>query len=127
MKIYPEAKMRKRSMQIYIDAFNHLSDDELETYFSEFGEEMRKDFNPDVIDRLKQHIEEGLHVMLVSGAYTSLLNTATEGLHFDQIIGTEISKERSIDHVQGTKKKREDKRSIKRKRNRLGQQLRLWR
>ncbi|WP_347177911.1 HAD family hydrolase [Sporosarcina thermotolerans] len=73
---------------------------------------MREGFNVDVINRLKQHKDEGVHVMLVSGAYTSLLHAVTKGLGFDTIIGTDIpftkdgtfNKDISIYHIQGKRK-----------------------
>ena len=61
--------------------------------------------------RLKQHVAENVHIMLVSGAYTSLLQSVTQELQFDTIIGTEIPmKEGKTDnrtpiyHIQGPRK-----------------------
>ena len=49
--------------------------------------------------------------MLVSGAYTSLLKFAIESLHFDTVIGSDIpfknqfiDSEKSIYHINGTRK-----------------------
>ena len=83
MRIYPESKMRERSMQIYLNALKGFSVDELDTYFDELATKMREDFNPFVVSRVKQHASDHLHIMLVSGAYTPLLHTVTDGLPFD--------------------------------------------
>ncbi|MDN4606911.1 HAD family hydrolase [Sporosarcina highlanderae] len=112
IKIVPEHTMKERSMQIYVDALHTLPKNELDDYFQEMRESMREGFNKDVISRLKQHKKDGVHVMLVSGAYTSLLNAVTEDLGFDVIIGTEIpftdegalNRDVSIHHIQGKRK-----------------------
>ena len=111
LKIYPERKMKERSMQLYLEVFDKLSTEELDTYFDELAEKLRKDFNPAVVSKIKQHVADGVHVMLVSGAYTPLLHSVTRGLPFDQIIGTDIPVKKQfihsktpIFHVQGSRK-----------------------
>lgn len=112
LKLVPEARMKERSMQIYADALHTLSKKELDDYFREMEVSMREGFNKDVISRLKQHKADGVHVMLVSGAYSSLLHAVTEDLGFDKIIGTEIpftedgifNRSVSIYHIQGKRK-----------------------
>lgn len=112
IKIVPESTMKERSMQIYAEALHTLSKKELDDYFLEMKESMRAGFNQDVIKRLNQHKHDGVHVMLVSGAYTSLLHAVTDELGFDEIIGTEIpftedgtiNRAASIYHIQGKRK-----------------------
>lgn len=111
MKVYPEARMKSRSMQRYIYSLDQLSEKELVDYFQGISEKMKSDFNPDVVARLEQHIADGIHVMLVSGAYTRFVKIATDHLTFDTIIGTDIpfkgqhiDKSQSIDHINGTRK-----------------------
>ena len=111
MKIYPSDKMRARSMKIYLEALESFTVDELDVFFQELADKMKKDFNPDVISRLKQHASDNMHIMLVSGAYTPLLHAVTKGLPIDHIIGTNIPlHNRTLDtkaglyHVQGTRK-----------------------
>ncbi|MER2089704.1 HAD family phosphatase [Sporosarcina sp. JAI121] len=111
LKLVPEAKMKERSMQIYLNALGISSMDEMDSYFGELTEKVREGFNLELISRLKQHTDENVHIMLVSGAYTSLLQSVTKALHFDTIIGTEIPMNGdSIDyrtpiyHIQGQRK-----------------------
>lgn len=108
LKFYPKHKMRERSMQIYLDALHGFSVDEMDTYFGEVADKMRIDFNPDVVSQVKKHAEDGVHIMLVSGAYTPLLHVVTQGLPFHTIIGTNIpihnqvlNTKEPIHHVQG--------------------------
>ena len=111
LKIYPEKKMKERSMKFYLDALDNFSIAELDTYFEEIARKMQKDFNPLIISRIKQHAADNVHVMLVSGAYTPLLLSVTKGLPFDNIIGTDIpikghkiNSKVPIVHVQGQRK-----------------------
>lgn len=112
IKIVPEAKMREGSMQIYANALHTLSKAELEHYFEEMKVSMQEHFNEEVVAMARQHKSEGMHVMLVSGAYTPLLHAVTEGIEFDAIIGTDIpftadgtfDSETEIYHIQGKRK-----------------------
>lgn len=110
-KIYPNDKMRERSMQVYLNALNHLTVEEVDIYFEQIAQKMHADFNETIINRLKKHADDDLYIMLVSGAYTPLLHTAIEGLPIDTIIGTDIpvtngkiTSRSSIYHIQGTRK-----------------------
>lgn len=112
MKIVPEAKMRQRSMQIYVNALHTLSKTELERYFDEIKVTMQQDLNEEVVARVRQHHSDGMHVMLVSGAYTPLLHAVTDGIVFDTVIGSDIpftadgkfDRHTSIYHIQGKRK-----------------------
>lgn len=122
LKLYPEQRMRERSMQLYIEALEDLSIKELNTYFKEIAVEFRKDFNQNVVRRLKEHIENGDHVMLVSGAYTPLLQFATNEFDFHKIIGTDIpvngqaiDRSTPLYHIQGPRKNDAIKTSLKKK------------
>lgn len=99
LKIYPEKKMRERSVQAYLSALQTFSQSDLEQYFGEIAEKMHDDMNPRVVERLKQHVENNDHVMLVSGAFMPLLNAVTKQLPIKTIIGTEVPyKEDILDH-----------------------------
>lgn len=111
MGVYPVEKMKERSMQVYLDAINDMSEEELEVYFKEVAHKMKNDFNPLVIDKLHEHIKNGVYVMIVSGAYIPLLNAALDGLTLDSVIGSEIpvkgqaiDKDKDIYHINGTRK-----------------------
>lgn len=111
LKLYPSSKMKERSMQLYLESFEGLSPAEMDAFFEELKEKMQNDFNPDVIERLAKHQSDDVHILLVSGAYTQFLHRVTEGMTFDQIIGTEITytndkldTTRGIHHVNGPRK-----------------------
>lgn len=90
LKVYPDSKMKKRSMQLYLEAFEGRTKQEMDLYFEEIKSVMQQDFNKKVLDRLKLHQQEDIHILLVSGAYTQFLERVTDGLVFNQIIGTDI-------------------------------------
>src|SRR5690625_275739 len=111
LKLYPESKMKERSMQLYISAFGDITKEDLTSFFNEIAERMKNDFNHHVLSRLKQHVQDDVFTMLVSGAYTTLLKSVTRDNMFDTIIGTDIPlKEKMIDrsqsiyHIQGKRK-----------------------
>lgn len=111
LKVYPTSRMRKRSMQLYLEAFEGRTRDEMYQYFDELKEQMQKKFNKKVLEKLNAHQQENIHIYLVSGAYTQFLERVTEGISFKQIIGTEIIYQNNhldtkspLEHVNGVMK-----------------------
>lgn len=111
MKVYPKQRMKNRSMKVYLEALKGLSITELDEYFEEVAEKMHADLNQEVVAKLYEHAEDGIHIMIVSGAYTPLLHIVTKEMPVDAIIGTDIPVNRnilntrvSLNHVQGTHK-----------------------
>lgn len=111
LKLVSVQKMRERSIQAYLTALKSFTKPEMESYFTEIADKMQHDFNPKVVERLKNHVEKGDYVMLVSGAFTPLLHSVTDNLPIQAIIGTEIPYTNSIldhqakiNHIQGAMK-----------------------
>ncbi len=115
LKLVSEAKMKERSMQIYLNALEKLSKEELDSYFEEMADKVQQGFNPDIISRLEQHVADNVHVMLVSGAYTSLLHSVTKELQFDTIIGTDVplNGQTPLYHIQGPRKNEKIEQALK--------------
>lgn len=112
LKLYPEHKMREHSMQTYLSSLNNLSRKEVYLFFGELAEKMKDDYNPDVVKELNDHVQKSDTIMVVSGAFTPLLEEATKQLSIDKIIGTEVPFSKGkydsstpIYHIQGTRKK----------------------
>lgn len=111
MKIYPENKMKAKSMQLYLHALKGMDQQEIEQFFEEMSKDMRNELNLKVVERLKKHLLEGDHVLLVSGAFTPMLNEVTRDLAIHKVIGTEIpvrngklDMDTDIYHIQGQRK-----------------------
>lgn len=90
LKIYSTRLMKERLMQIYVDSLQDIPEDELHTFFDELAVKMEPDFNEEVCARLKQHHQDGVYVMVVSGAYDLLLEKSLKHLPIDTFIGTKI-------------------------------------
>lgn len=110
-RLYPEAKMKLDLTQKYLNMFVGNTIDEVEAYFGEIAEKMNGEFNRLVLERLKWHEANGHYVMVVSGAFQTLLETVLANLPVDCIIGTKIpvqdnyiNPEEPIDHVQAERK-----------------------
>src|SRR5699024_10250618 len=111
LKVYPTHKMRANSMQLYVNALDRLSANELDMFFSDIAQEMRKDFNPLIIERFREDHANIVYTLLVSCAFTNLLIHVTTEFPFDKVIGTdipilnnEVNKTEQIEHIQGTMK-----------------------
>ena len=111
MKLYPENKMKAKSMQLYLNALKDMPQQEIENYFKDMSKEMHNELNFKVVDRLKKHLKEGDHVLLVSGAFTQMLNEVTRDLAIHEVIGTQIpmkngtvDTDNAIYHIQGERK-----------------------
>lgn len=102
LKLYPEMKMRSFMMKKYLDVFRGLSEEEIIAYYKEIAESMADDFNEEVVTRMKQHKADGIYVMLVSGAFTPLLDAVLSDLPIDKIIGTKIPFKHNIYDPDGT-------------------------
>lgn len=111
LHIYPEAKMKLSLTRKYLNLFTGKTIDEVNHFFGEVAQKMTGEFNHLVIERMKQHHKNGDYIMVVSGAYQLLLETALQSLPIDEIIGTEIPIENNyidpnkpIDHIQEERK-----------------------
>jgi len=111
MHIYPEDKMKAKSMQLYLDALKGMHQREVEKYFEDMSKKMSNELNWNVVDRLQNHLTEGDHVMLVSGAFTPMLEEVTRDYAIHDVIGTEIpirngklDSDKAIYHIQGERK-----------------------
>lgn len=111
LKVYPHNKMRTESMQAYISALDRQPKEKINSFFSKIASEMRPHFNKHIVKKVNEHYENDLHLMLVSGAFTPLLNQFNTEFNFDTIIGTnipflrnEVNKTERVDHIQGKRK-----------------------
>lgn len=114
LKLYPETKMKEKSMKFYFSALDGLKKEDSAVYFQEIAERMKQDFNQVMIKKLTEHINNNDYTMVVSGAYTTLLKATLEEFSIDQFIATDIPiNDNTIDkngnfyHIQGERKKEE--------------------
>lgn len=106
LKLYPEAKMKSMAMHLYVSSFGSTPKSEVEQFFMQLGNQMSGNLSEPLVDRLKQHCNDGYYTMVVSGAFEPLLHSAFKNLHLDCIIGTNIpvDKHQAFDHINGKRK-----------------------
>ncbi len=111
MNLYPEAKMKYVLTQRYLQLLDGMNQQEVEGYMEKIAEKMRGNFNELVLERIEKHHQNADIILVVSGAYTPLLNAALKGLPIDFIIGTDIptiggrvNARAEIDHIQSKRK-----------------------
>lgn len=89
LKLVSKDNMRASAMQQYIYTFKKNTRPEILSFFRELSAEISKDLYAPLIDKAKRLKSEGIYTMVISGAYTELLE-AIFGNKFDYVIGTEI-------------------------------------
>lgn len=108
VKMYSEEKMKYMMMQKYLQTFKGVTIYELHHFFISLVHKMKADLNEKVLQRMQQHAKDGYHIMIVSGAFTPILQFIAEDLPVDTFIGTDIPEMNGlyddkvkITHVQG--------------------------
>src|SRR5699024_10130746 len=111
IKLYPEEQMKYVMMQKYLHAFKGTTIYEFNLFFKSLVENMKSDLNDTVILRMQEHARDCYHIMIVSGAFTSILQFIAEDLPVDTFIGTDVPEKNGlynenikITHVQGEMK-----------------------
>ena len=105
LKLIPEVKMKAMLMYRYTKALRHLSDPEVNEFFSKAASKMADDFNETVIQRISEHKHDGFYTLIVSGAFMPLLEALNQQIQADLLIGTKISEtEDGFDHVHAERK-----------------------
>jgi len=112
LNLYPKQRMNKNAMKYYVNALAGLTKKEADNFFKDIADIFIDHFNEKVVQRLHEHLRNDDYLMLVSGAYVPLLRQATKQYPFHQVVGTkihykkgQIKKHRTIDHIQGERKK----------------------
>lgn len=90
LKLYPTRRLKERLIQIYVRCLHDIPEKELHIFFEEIAVKMKPDFNEEVCARLQEHHQNGVHIMVLSGAYDLLLEKSLQHLPTDTLIGTVI-------------------------------------
>lgn len=111
LRLTSEMKMRSKMMRKYLEVFKGLSKEEIIAYYEGIAESMQDDFNEEVLAAMAEHKADGMYIMLVSGAFTTLLEPVAGHLPIDVFIGTEIpytngiyDPDKPIHHIQADRK-----------------------
>lgn len=118
LKLVSKDTMRAEAMKLYIFSFKDNTKEEIVDYFNELGQEIRQDLYQPLIEKVESLKEQNVYTMVISGAYTELLQGILKD-DFDHLIGTTIPfKEDKIDtsnellHMQSDVKVKEIKKHL---------------
>src|SRR5699024_2652016 len=104
-RVVPEKKMKHLMMYHYAQAINDLSSDAQHEFFEDIFKQMEGQFHEEVLQRIQSHRAAGFHTMIVSGAFTILLDIFKELYGIDSVIGTNLpGKNEPLDHIHAENK-----------------------
>lgn len=104
-KVVPEEKMKHLMMDHYARAINDLPAAEQQEFFRDIFEKMEGQFHEEVLQRIQSHRAAGFHTMIVSGAFTILLDIFKELYEVDSVIGTNLpGKNEPLNHIHAENK-----------------------
>lgn len=99
MRLLSRERFRYLAVVGFNNLFRKMSRQEVGDFFETAYEGLADGFNPLVLDELKESISHGYCCILLSGAYTELLQVVAEKLGFNMAIGTEmVFKDGIFDH-----------------------------
>jgi phosphoserine phosphatase len=88
--VVPRARMKYQAMTKFQKIFADLSREEIAEFFRQAFPELKKCYNPRIVDEIERARAEGFHLVLLSGAYAMLLEMAARDLKIDTVIGAEL-------------------------------------
>lgn len=105
MKLVPAATMKQKMIQKFSNVLQKLSPTEQEAFFKAVYENIAADFNQDVLNKLKDYQDKTYETVVLSGAYTPLLEIVAAELGIHYCIGTNIPEDKKpADHIHGKRK-----------------------
>jgi HAD superfamily hydrolase (TIGR01490 family) len=82
--------MRRRTVDGIANILKGMTQTELNQIFDTCVAIAQKKFNPEIIKRIKDHLDSGAEVLLLSGAFSPFLNSVAEKLGIQYWLGTEL-------------------------------------
>jgi len=97
--ILSRERFRYPAVAAFNRIFRNMTHQEIIDFFEDAYEGMAASFNPVILNELQDLISQGYCCILLSGAYTELLQVVAKYLGIDMVIGTEMSFKNGIfDH-----------------------------
>ena len=110
LKLVPKLKMQYKALESYVYAFKGMSKEDLEVFFKMVADDMREELRDEILERIDELRKNNYYTILISGAFTPLLEALFPN-KFDHIIGSTVNyKNNKVDTKQpfkrvfGTKK-----------------------
>lgn len=84
-------KLRNIAVEGFDELFKGMNKDEIELFFNKTSTNLLNELNKDVLEELTKAQNQGMHTVIISGAYEPLLQIVGKNLNIDTIIGTKLS------------------------------------
>ncbi|UNC93287.1 HAD family hydrolase [Candidatus Contubernalis alkaliaceticus] len=91
LKIISGEIIKERALFTFMKSFRGFNEEEINDFFRNAYQLMKKDLNPEVVKEAETLKASGYILVVVSGACKPLVNFLGEDLGFDLVIGTEFS------------------------------------
>jgi HAD superfamily hydrolase (TIGR01490 family) len=100
--VVSRARMKYQAMTKFQRIFAGLSQAQIEDFFQQTSPYLSSYYNPQVLAEIKQAQAQGYHLVLLSGAYSLLLEQVAQDLQIDTVIGAQLYfKDGTIDYGRG--------------------------
>jgi len=100
--VVSRARMKYQAMTKFQRIFAGLSQAQIEDFFQQTSPYLSSYYNPQVLAEIKQAQAQGYHLVLLSGAYSLLLEQVAQELQIDTVIGAQLYfKDGTIDYGRG--------------------------
>lgn len=95
-------KFRDKATVDFLKLFSTMSEEEVIDFFDKSCDGISNHFNNDIIEEIEKAKEEGYELVLVSGSFQPMLDSATKNLGFNKVIGTKLPfKNNRLDYDKG--------------------------
>lgn len=84
-------KLRNLAVEGFDELFKGMNKYEIELFFAESSKSLNQELNRDIIEKIIKAQEEGIHTVIISGAYEPLLQIVGKSLNIDTVIGTKLA------------------------------------
>lgn len=112
IRLLSKENFRKQATIDFLKIFDDMDRKEIEEFFQKTSKNIKDDFNDKVLKEVRKAKDEGFTLVMVSGCFQIMLETALKDLPFDYIIGTKIpigdtgiNLDNDIEIISGMKKK----------------------
>lgn len=99
LKLVPKLTMQNKALEKYIHSFKGIDKEDIESFFHEIADYMAQDMRPTLVEHLRKLKEDNYYIVLVSGAFTPLLEAIFKADSVDYIFGSVVHyNEGKLDH-----------------------------
>lgn len=84
-------KLRNMAVEGFDELLKGMTKDEINSFFEKTSKELTNELNKEVVEKVIKAQQEGMHTVIISGAYEPLLQIIGNDLKIDTIIGTKLS------------------------------------